>query len=351
MGRVAGAYGMSVDPIRDTDRAVTLADIARAAGTSPSTASRALSGHGYVAEDVRKRLVAAAERLGYVPNASARTLKQQTSRVVGVVVSDLGNHFYGGLAAGIEQVLREADFQMLLVGDNSESVEELAAVRTFLAMRAPGVILTPVGQQATAFLGRRGVAVVEVDRRNPAASTDAVVIDNVRGAREAVQHLIELGHRRIALLGVDTDWTSDVGRVEGYRAAHVAAGLPVDEELIVRIGFHDPAAESRIDDLLARHHPTAVFAANNLLAEQAWRVIRARGLALPTDISLVGFDDVLWTAMVSPAITVVAQPTLDLGRRAASLLLRRIAEPASAPTVELLQPRLVVRGSSGPPRD
>ena len=265
---------MSVDPIRDIDRAVTLADIARAAGTSPSTASRALSGHGYVAEDVRKRLVAAADRLGYVPNASARTLKQQTSRVVGVVVSDLGNHFYGGLAAGIEQVLREA-----------------------------------------------------------------------------VQHLIELGHRRIALLGVDTDWTSDVGRVEGYRAAHLAAGLPVDEELIVRIGFHDPAAESRIDDLLARHHPTAVFAANNLLAEQAWRVIRARGLALPTDISLVGFDDVLWTAMVSPAITVVAQPTLDLGRRAASLLLRRIAEPASAPTVELLQPRLVVRGSSGPPRD
>jgi LacI family transcriptional regulator len=340
---------MSVEPISDVDRAVTLADIARVAGTSPSTASRALSGRGYVAADVRKRLIAAADRLGYVPNASARTLKQQTSRVVGVVVSDLGNHFYGGLAAGIEQVLREADYQMLLVGDNSESDEEVAAVRTFLAMRAPGVILTPVGHQATTFLGRRGIAVVEVDRRTPVGSSDAVVIDNVRGAREAVEHLIGLGHTRVALLGVDTDWTSDVGRVEGYRAAHHGAGLQVRDDLILRIGFHDPEAEARIDELLQRERPTAVFAANNLLAEQAWRVIRARELRLPDDISLVGFDDVQWTEMVSPAITVVAQPTIDLGRRAAALLLRRIADPGSAATVELLQPRLVVRGSSGPP--
>lgn len=340
---------MSVEPLRDPDRPATLADIARAAGTSPSTASRALSGRGYVAADVRKRLLAAADRLGYVPNESARTLKQQTSRVVGVVVSDLGNHFYGGLAAGIEQVLREADYQMLLVGDNSESVEELAAVRTFLAMRAPGVILTPVAHDATAFLIRRGVAVVEVDRRSARVSTDAVVIDNVRGARDAIEHLVELGHTRIAMLGVDTDWTSDAGRLEGYRLAHAAAGLAVDEELILRLPFHDAAAEERIGVMLDRCRPTAVFATNNLLAEQAWRVIRERGMSLPEDISLVGFDDVLWTEMVSPAITVVAQPTIELGRRAAALLLRRIAEPGTAPTIELLQPRLVPRGSSGPP--
>ena len=340
---------MSVEPISVTSRQVTLVDIAREAGTSPSTASRALSGRGYVAADVRARLLAAADRLGYVPNASARTLKQRTSRVVGVVVSDLGNHFYGGVAAGIEQTLREASYQMLLVGDNSESVEEMAAVRTFLAMRVPGVILTPVSHEATAFLSRRGIAVVEVDRRNATVSTDAVVIDNVHGARDAVAHLLELGHRRIALLGVDTEWTSDAGRLDGYRLAHAEAGLPVVDELVLQMGFHDEAAEQRIDDLLERAAPTAIFATNNLLAEQAWHVIRRRGLALPTNISLVGFDDVQWTEMVSPPITVVAQPTIELGRRAAALLLRRIAEPGTAPTVELLQPRLVVRGSSGPP--
>jgi len=327
---------------------VTLADIARAAGTSQSTASRALSGRGYVAADVRERLLAAAERLGYVPDASARTLKQKTSRIVGVVVSDLENHFYGGLAAGVEQTLREADYRMVLVGDNSESAEETAAVRTFIAMRSPGVILTPVGNDATSLLHRRGVPVVEVDRQIATVPCDAVVVDNVRGARDAVEHLLDLGHRRIALLGVATDWTSDVGRVAGYRDAHVAAGVPVDESLILSIPFHDASAEQRIADLLDRSAPTAIFAANNLLAEQAWRVLRARGLALPGDISLVGFDDVQWTGMVSPGITTVAQPTIDLGRRAAALLLRRIREPASATQLELLQPHLVVRGSTGP---
>src|SRR3954465_14670072 len=119
----------------------TLADIAREAGTSPSTASRALSGRGYVSDSVRDRLLDVAERLGYVPNASARTLKQRTSRVVGVVVSDLGNQFCAALAAGIEQTLREAHYQMVLLGDNSESAEEVAGARTFAAMRAPGVIM------------------------------------------------------------------------------------------------------------------------------------------------------------------------------------------------------------------
>src|SRR4051812_3334163 len=176
-------------------RPVTLADIAREAGTSPSTASRALSGRGYVRAEVRMRLLEAAERLRYVPNASAQTLKQRTSRVIGVVVSDLSNQFYGRLAAGVEQALREADYRMVLVGDNSESVEEMAAVQTFLAMRSPGVIMTPVGPEATAFLLRHGVVVVEVDRRLAGEPCDAVVLDNELGAREATAHLSGLGHR------------------------------------------------------------------------------------------------------------------------------------------------------------
>ena len=330
-------------------RPVTLADIARAAGTSASTASRAISGKGYVSADARARLLDAAERLGYVPNASARTLKQKTSRVVGVVVSDLGNQFYGRLAAAIEQTLREADYQMVLLGDNSEAAEELAGVRTFLAMRAPGVIMTPVGDEATTLLSRHGVAVVEVDRTLASVPCDAVMIDNERGAREATAHLLELGHRRVALLVAATDWTSDAGRLAGYRQAHADAGIAVDPDLVVRVPFHD-AAERRIAELLEdADRPTAIFAANNLLAEQAWRVLRERDLRLPHDISLVGFDDVPWMEMVSPGITVVAQPTEELGRRAAQLFLRRTADPAALPAVERLEPMLVIRGSTGPP--
>jgi LacI family transcriptional regulator len=330
-------------------RPVTLADIAREAQTSASTASRALSGRGYVSAEARERLLAAAERLGYVPNASARTLKQKQSRVVGVVVSDLGNQFYARLAAGIEQTLRDADYQMMLLGDNSEGAEELAGARTFLAMRAPGVIMTPVGSDATALLAAHGVAVVEVDRQLATVPCDSVVIDNEGGARDATAHLLELGHRRVGLLVVDTDWTSDVGRLRGFVAAHEDARVPLDERLIVRIPFDAPDAEERIEALLADASPTAIFAANNLLAEHAWRVIRRRRLKLPRDISLVGFDDVPWMEMVDPGITVVAQPTIELGRCAARLLLRRLADPRCPPSVECLDPTLVVRASTAAP--
>jgi LacI family transcriptional regulator len=330
-------------------RSVTLADLAREAGTSASTASRALSGRGYVSPPARDRLLAAAERLGYVPNASARTLKQRTSRVVGVVLSDLGNQFYARLAAGIEQTLREAGYQMMLLGDNSELVEEVAGARAFMAMRVPGVIMTPVAGDAAALLAAHGVAVVEVDRQLATTPCDAVVIDNARGAHEATSHLLALGHRRVGLLVVDTEWTSDAGRVAGYRNAHAEAGVPVEEPLIIRIPVRGSYADERIQRLLREQAPSAIFAANNLLAEQAWRVLRRRGLKLPDDVSLVGFDDVPWMEMVDPAITVVAQPTVELGRSAARLLLHRIEDPGSPPRREVLQPTLVVRGSTSPP--
>jgi LacI family transcriptional regulator len=328
-------------------RAVTLADIAREAGTSASTASRALSGRGYVSPEARDRLLEAAERLGYVPNASARTLKQRRSRVIGVVVSDLANQFYARLAAGVEQVLREADYQMMVLGDNTEDGEEVEGARTFLAMRAPGVIMTPAGAEATELLVSQGVAVVEVDRRLASVPCDAVVIDNERGAREATAHLTALGHRRVALLGVETDWTTDAGRLRGYEAALEEAGLRADDRLIVRIPRHAPDAEERIDAMLRAEQPTAIFATNNRLAEQAWRVLRKRGLRLPQDVSLVGFDDVPWMSMVEPGITAVEQPIHELGRQAAALLLRRLEQPELPPSVVRLEPRLVVRGSSG----
>ena len=328
--------------------AVTLRDVARAAGTSASTASRALSGSGYVSPAARKRLLAAADQLGYVANASARTLKQRTSRTVGVVVSALGNHFYADLAAGIEETLRAANYQMVLISDNSDSAQEIDGARTFLAMRAAGVIMTPVGSDAAALLMRHGIAVVELDRQLAKVECDGVVIDNHRGARDATTHLLDLGHRRIGLLVAKTEWTSDSGRLRGYRAAHRAAGVAVDPRLVVRVAPDARAPSEQIEQLLDER-PTAIFAANNVLTEQAWRAIRRRGLKLPRDVSLIGFDDVPWMEMVEPAISVVAQPTVELGRAAARLLLLRAQDPSRRPVTKCLQPAVVVRGSTAPP--
>jgi LacI family transcriptional regulator len=296
---------------------------------------------------VRKRLLAVADGLGYVPNLSARTLKQRRSRVVGVVVSDLSNQFYAALAAGAEQVLREADYQVLLFGDNSDIAQELSGARTFLSMRAPGVIMTPASRAAADLLVGRGIPVVEVDRRLATSSCDAVVIDNERGARDAVTHLLELGHTRIGLLMARTTWTSDAGRLHGYRAALVASGVRPDRRLVVKIDTHAADAPARIAALLENERPTAIFAANNQLAEQAWRVLRRSGLEIPQDVSLVGFDDVPWMGIVQPAITAVARPVFEMGRRAALLLLRRLEDPTCGRTVEVLDPRLVIRGSTG----
>jgi LacI family transcriptional regulator len=345
---VVGLEGTVSDEVLEPTRPATLADVAREAGTSPSTASRALSGRGYVSPAARARLLEVADQLGYIPNASARTLKQKRSRIVGVVVSDLGNQFYARLAAGIEQTLREADYQMLLLGDNSESAEETAAARTFLAMRAAGVIMTPVGNEAAGMLATLGVAVVEIDRRLAHVPCDAVVIDHEPAAREATAHLLELGHRRVGLLVTETDWTSDAGRLHGYRVAHAEAGTPVDEGLVVRVPFHAPDADERIERLLRDGAPTAIFAANNLLAEQTWHLLRRQGLRLPEDISLVAFDDVPWMGMVEPGITAVAQPAFEMGRRAALRLLERLDEPGGERAVDVLEPELVVRGSTAP---
>jgi LacI family transcriptional regulator len=213
------------------------------------------------------------------------------------------------------------------------------------------VIMTPVGSAAADLLASQGVAVVEVDRRLAQSPCDAVIVDNEAGAHAATSHLVGLGHRRIALLGIDTDWTTDAGRLNGYRTALKNARIPFDRRLVATIPVRAPDTEARIEALLDSSSPTAFFAANNELAERAWHVLRRCGLRLPTDISLVGFDDVPWMLMVDPPITVVDQPTVELGRSAARLLLRRLnGGPSLPPAVEVLQPHLVVRGSTGSPR-
>jgi LacI family transcriptional regulator len=216
-------------------------------------------------------------------------------------------------------------------------------------MRAPGVIMTPVGHDAAGLLAAQGVAVVEVDRRVARVPCDAVVLDNEGGARDATAHLLALGHRRIGLLMAKTNWSSDAGRLAGYLSAHEDAHVPVDEKLIVEIEFQAADAGARIATLLAEAAPTALFAGNNVLAELAWHAIRKRGLSIPGDISVVAFDDMAWMAMVQPGITAVAQPTFAMGCRAALLLLRRLEAPLSEQTVEVLEPTLVLRGSTAEP--
>jgi len=320
---------------------------------SPSTVSRALSGNGYAAAEVRKRVHAAAARIDYVPDANARSLRNRSSRSVGVLISDLRNPFYADLAAGVEQGLRSAGYHMILVNDDGQADEEMLAVQTFAAMRVAGVIVTPVSEKALDRLLQQGVHVVQADRRLSVAHGDAVLGDNEAGAEALTRHLLDLGHRRIGLLLDETKWTSGAGRLAGYRAAHAAASVPVDEDLIVFTSFDAAAAGTTAGMLLDRRSDmTALFACNNLLAEGVFAEFQRRGLRLPDELSLAAYDDVPWMSMVRPSVTTVSQHTFEMGRRCAEVLLARLSgqHAPDRPQVVRLEPALHVRDSTAPPR-
>ncbi|NDL60505.1 LacI family DNA-binding transcriptional regulator [Phytoactinopolyspora mesophila] len=344
-------YDGSVAPASPVRRA-TIKDVAEAAGVSRSTASRALTGRGYVAEGVRSRVLKAAKKLRYVPDATARHLKQQVSLSIGVLVSDLRNSFYAELAAGAGEASRAHGYSMMLADDGGLVDDEASAAEAFVALRVAGVVVTPVSRAVSDYLRRHGIPVVEVDRQFAPEECDAVVVDNRAAARRVTEQLTELGHRRIALFIDETDWTTGHDRYRGYREALDAAGIEEDPSLVVSSGWDVETAYNAALRLLGTEdRPTAVFAANNVLAEGVWRAAAKVKLGIPADLSVVSFDDAPWMSMVEPGVTAVAQDASALGRVAVERLMRRIADPADAPVADVIPVEIIQRGSTAPPRE
>ena len=330
----------------------TVADVAREAGVSPSTVSRALHTQGYASDEVRRRVRAAAVRMGYVVNTAARNLRSRTSASIGVLISDLRNPFYADLATGIEEVLRAEGHHMVLINDNAEPAEARQAADTLVAMQVPGVILTPATAEVPRMLRNNGVHVVCADRDiRGSGGPDVVASDNEAGAKQLVEHLIGLGHERIGLLIDETRWATGAGRLAGYRAAHAEAGLELDETLIAHTSFDAEAAAKTTAELLDSTELTALFCANNVLAQGALAMLQQRRLRIPSRISLASYDDVPWMSLVHPAVTTVDQHSVEMGRTCARLVLARIREelPARRRVVHV-PPQLVVRGSTAAPR-
>ena len=331
-------------------RRATIRDVAEAAEVSRSTASRALTGRGYVAPVVRDRVRKAARELGYVPDAMARHLRQQAGHSVGVLVSDLRNDFYASLAAGIGQQARRKQYTMMLSDDAGSPTVETEAAEAFVALRVAGVIVTPVSAGISEYLTRHRIPVVEVDRQFSPGSCDAVVVDNEGAARRVTSDLLALGHRRIALVIDETHWTTGRDRSAGYRSAYAHENVPFDPSLVVTAGWDVEDARREAHGLLSRAEPpTAVFAANNVLAQGVWRAAADLGKRIPEDLSLVSFDDVPWMSMVRPGITAVAQDAVAMGEAAVNQLLERLAAPLAPVRTVMFSPVVVHRDSTAPP--
>jgi len=330
---------------------VTIRDVARAAGVSTATAARALGGYGHASPAARRKVSESARRLGYRPNVVARALVSRATTTVGLVVGDIENPFFAAAARGLADVMDAHGYTVLLANADEDAGRERRAVDALRARQVDGMVVVPApgaSPEHLAELVTAGVPLVLLDRAVVGVAADSVLVRNVAGARAAVAHLAGLGHRRIGVVSDSPEITSSAERIQGYRQALRAAGIAPEPGLISIGGPTRDDGEAAALRLLDRaDRPTAVFTANNFMTVGALRAARSLGLRIPDDVALVGFDDLDWTTLVQPPVTVVRQPVADLGRVAGERLLRRLEGDAGPPNRIRLDANLIVRGSCG----
>jgi DNA-binding LacI/PurR family transcriptional regulator len=338
-------------------RRATLADVAREAGVVAMTASRAINRTGYVSEEVRLRVLEAAEKLQYRPNVLARHLKGRRLNAVGVMLPDIANPFSSELIAGIKKVLDAAGYTAFLSVADRGVEQERTGLQAFVDHRVDGLIVatrgTNIGDRVIKELVQQGVPVVTIGRPMPRVNVDVIDANDYQGAFDLVTHLVERGHRHIGFIGIAPRDAHTLRRYEGYAAALAKAGLKLHEEYTVGPA-KGPAFSTQQDGYegmmtLARlkRRPTAVFARNDFTAMGALRAAHELGLRVPGDVAIAGFDDIPLAAYAAPPLTTVSQPIREQGELAAQILIDRIEGRSNgAFALHTMACQLVVRKST-----
>lgn len=332
----------------------TIQDVAKLAGVSIGTVSRVINNSASVRPRTREAVLRAASELHYVPSALARGLRGKPSSSIALIVSDVANPFFASLTRGVEDVVASQGYALVLCNADRGREKQRQYTERLLGAGIKGMIVAP-GRGTSGDLKRlvqRGVHLVVVDWRCDLPRVDNVYVDSVAAAAQLTQHLIALGHTRIgAVSGPRGDVTAE-DRVAGYRQALERAGLPVDPKLIRFGDFTQESGYANALRLLAlKSPPTALLTCNNRLAAGAYGAIASSGLRIPTDVSLVSFDDIPFVPALAGALTVYAQPDYEMGRIAANLLFDRVLgrRPPEDRREVVLQGRLIERVSSAPP--
>lgn len=327
----------------------TIREVARKAGVAAITVSRVINRSGYVSDETRQRVEQAIAELDYVPNVLARGLRSSRTHTLGLLVTDITNAFWTTVARGAEDAALRSGYSVFLCNTDESASKQEQYLRALLSHRVQGVIIAPASsdRSALAALERARLPFVIVDRRVPGVDADLVLGDSLGGARMLVEHLVGRGHRRIAHIGGPIGVSTADDREQGYREALMAAGIEVDPDLVQRGDYKLESGRRLMRQLLERSPlPTAIFAANNVLAVGALAALQERGLRVPEDMALVCFDDLPQASLIDPFLTVAAQPAYDLGATALRLLLARLADPHRPPDTVVLPVQLLVRRSS-----
>lgn len=328
---------------------VKIQDVADKAGVSTASVSRVLSGKENVSEEMRQRVMAAVEELDYQPNLVARSLRSQQSNTVGLIVSDIRNPFFTDVSRAVEDTVHQRGYALFLCNTDEDRGKEALYLDQMEAQNVAGIIYSPTRRSANHFRDLNiAVPTVIIDRAVRSSDVDQVLIDNVNAAYRLTEHLIENGYRRIAALFGEASVTGRERR-QGYEEALQAHDLAPPEGLVRHIPPKIEAGRVTALELLREDHlPHAIVTSNSLLTAGALIAIRQQGLSVPDQIGLVGFDETTWGALVEPAVTIIAQPTYEIGTTAAELLLQRVERPDRPTRKVILQGDLVIRGSSAP---
>jgi DNA-binding LacI/PurR family transcriptional regulator len=330
---------------------VGIKEVARRAGVSPGTVSNVLNRPERVAAGTRSRVERAIRELGFVRNGSASTLRAGQSRVIGLVVLDVGNPFFVEVARGVEDVVSDRDHSVILCNSGESPDKEARNLRVLAEQRVRGVLITPAGEDDSGLrlLRDRGVAVVFVDH-SATGEVCSVAVDDVAGGDLAVRHLIDGGARRLAFVSGRQAIRQCTDRRRGALRAMEAAGLPAGDLAEIEVPeMNAHGGRLAAETLLSEGLPDAVFCANDLLALGVLRVLLQAGVRVPGDVALIGYDDIEFSSAAAVPLSSIRQPTYQLGKIATELLLDECDDPGGHAHQQIMfQPELVVRESTSP---
>ncbi|HSB96648.1 MAG TPA: LacI family DNA-binding transcriptional regulator [Spongiibacteraceae bacterium] len=328
----------------------SIKDVARLAGVSTATVSRTLAEPDKVTEATRRKVQTAIRRSGYVRNALARSFRMQSTQTILVLVPDIGNPFYSLIIQGLEEIAQRHHYRLLL-GDTQNSVErELEYLQSVMQRQVDGVVslghtLPPV----PSIKGGKPIPLVMACEYLHDTSVASVSIDNIAAATLATQHLLGLGHRRIAFINGPVSTPLSKDRMQGYRQALKASGVPYSKDLSVRGDFSLLSGEGAARALIASNVQfTAIVAANDAMAIGAIKVLRAQGRTVPDDVSVVGFDDIEFAQYVEPPLTTIRQPRREIGRATMTKMIKKLSDATDQASQIVLAHELIIRSSTAP---
>lgn len=324
---------------------VSIKEVALAAGVSTATVSRVLSNKPYVRPELHERVMSAVEQLGYRPNLVARSLRSQQSNTIGLIVSDIRNPFFTSVSRAVEDYANEHGLTLLLCNTDEDPNKEALYLHSMKDQNVSGLIFSPTRQSARNYDSiKSDIPTVVIDRTVRDADVDVVLLDNVDSAHRLTNHLIENGCRNLAGIFGEASVTGRE-RQQGFEKAMREHGLMSIHLKFVPHHIED-GYNATMEMLQTSSRPDGLIASNSLLLAGALKACRDSHMRIPADIALAGFDDAIWTTLVEPALTVIAQPTDEIGRTAVELLLKRIESPDGPFREVILKGRLIERESS-----